>query len=266
MRRGLRAVLLGTAGFLLPPLSAQANLVIKPAVIRFQLTPKRTSGAFVVSNTTDEEKRYRAKAVHFIITAKGGLKTVPPEDHSLAEWIKFNPKEFVMPPKSSRVIRYSIIPKGKIKPQDYWCAIEFMPLQGAHYTTKDEHGKTLNIAILSAVLVPIYGMVEGTTYSGEFTDARIIEDRRGRRFVYTVKNTSGGIIRLKGTYEVKDASGKVVRSGPLKGMSVFPGIERTQRTPFPEDLQPGDYTIRIDLTSRDDYVNLKYSKSFAFHL
>ena len=61
----------------------QATLVIDPALIKTELSAKRTSGAFVLKNTGEEEVRYRAKAVYFTLNPEGGLMEVAPDEYSL---------------------------------------------------------------------------------------------------------------------------------------------------------------------------------------
>jgi len=246
--------------------TARASLVIEPALIKVNLTQKRSSGTFILKNTDDTEKRYRAKAVHFILSPKGGILRIPPDGYSLAEWIKFNPKEFVLPPKSSRVIRYSIIPRGKLKPRDYWCGIQFMPLEGAKYKNEDEKGRVFNITILSAILVPIYGFVDGTQFSGEFKNIELKQENDELNLYYHIDNKGTGIIRLKGTYKITDSSGNVVAEAPVKSVVIYPERERIGKVKVKKELPPDKYSVHINLTSKYPRANINLTKESTFSL
>lgn len=245
---------------------AEAALVIEPALIKLELNQNRSSGAFIIKNTGDKEERYRAKSVHFILTPEGGLKETDPDEHSLAGWVKFNPKEFVLPPQTSRVVRFSVIPEGKVRSREYWGAIEFMPLQGAKVISQDNKGQSFNLEVLSVVLVPIYGYVEGTKYSGAVKDIGF-RNEKGKAYVYSsFLNTGDGVLRLTGACRIIDSSGSVVDEIGLKSVVVFTGSERIIRSAVKKTLPPGRYRAKIDLKSSDPHSKVELSAETEFNL
>lgn len=247
------------------PSVAKAALIIEPALIQIDLTQKRSSGTFVIKNTGDKEERYRAKAVHYIFTPEGAIKRVAPDEYSLAEWIKFNPKEFTLPPKSSKAVRYSVIPQGKLKTHEYWCAIEFVPLEHAQYKTSDDKGRTFNIAIVSVIMVPIHGLMEGVQYSGEIKRIYVEKSKKGDLYLHcAVANTGGGALGFQGTYTITDSSGnKVVDQAPFS-VEVYPGSERISKTKINTELASGKYSVQINLTSNSSRANISLSDESEF--
>ncbi len=243
---------------------AEAALVIEPAYIQQKLTQKRISGVFYLRNVGDQEERYRATAVHFIVGEKGSLQVIEPDDRSLAKWIKFNPTEFVLPPKSSRMVRYSIIPQGKLKEREYWCAIQFVPLKGQKVTSKDKAGRDLSLEVLSVILVPIYGMVDGTKFSGELTKVEAKQDKDAVQVSFQVKNTNEGVLRLAGVCQLVDSSGKILKEVPVKNVAVFPKIERRTEVHVQEKLAPGKYTAKIILKNKEEKISLTGEASFVY--
>ena len=258
----LLILLLLLPGALAP--KAEAALVIEPAWIQQKLTQKRISGVFYLRNVGAQEERYRATAVHFIVNEKGSLQVLPPDDRSLAKWIKFNPTEFVLPPKSSRMVRYSIIPQGKLKDREYWCAIQFVPLKGQKVTSKDKDGRDLKLEVLSVILVPIYGLVEGTKFSGEFTSLEAKQDKDDLAMLFKIKNTNEGVLRLSGTCQIMDSAGKMVKEVPVKNVAVFPKIERSNAVHIQEKLAPGKYTAKIILHNKEEKISLSRETSFIY--
>lgn len=252
--------------FLLPAGSGFATLIIEPANIKISLKQKSNSGTFILKNTSDTEERYRAKAMHFIITKKGGLHEIPVDEYSLAPWIKFNPQEFTLPAKSSRIIRYSIIPQQKLKPQEYWGAIEFEPLKGAKYTSQDTKGRTFNLEILSVVLVPIYGFVDGTKYSGAIKQVGVKKEKEKLTAQATVANTGNAILRLQGNYQIIDTAGTVIEEIPLKHIVIFPQTERIIDIDIKKALGPDKYTLKINLQSSDSRMDISLSRENQFSI
>ncbi|OGW83596.1 MAG: hypothetical protein A2987_02905 [Omnitrophica bacterium RIFCSPLOWO2_01_FULL_45_10] len=247
-------------------INCEAILVIEPALVKTELTQGRATGAFVIKNTGDEEERYRAKAVHFVVTKEGALKEVPLDEYSLAGWIKFNPKEFVLPPKTSRMVRFSVIPQGKVATREYWGAIEFMPLKGSNVKAEDGKGHIFNLQVLSVILVPIYGFVDGTLYSGRIDDISI-KKLKDKTYLYCgVTNTGDGILRLKGSCQILDSSGTVVEEIGLKHIIAFTKKERLVKSEIKTPLKPGTYRARVNLASQDSHSKVTLVEEANFYL
>ncbi|MDD5491566.1 MAG: hypothetical protein PHV60_02660, partial [bacterium] len=183
---------------------------------------------------------------------------------SLAKWIKFNPTEFVLPPKTSRIVRYYIIPQGKLKEREYWCAIQFVPLKGQKITSKDKEGRDLKLEVLSVILVPIYGLVDGTKFSGELTTLEAKQDKDKLQMLFKVKNSNEGVLRLSGTCQILDSEGKIVKEVPVKNVAVFPKIERSNSVYIDEKLAPGKYTVKLILRNKEEKISLARETSFIY--
>ncbi|MDH5256918.1 MAG: hypothetical protein OEX07_02890 [Gammaproteobacteria bacterium] len=250
---------------LLQPLSASASLGARPAYLFVDLEKRNPSGTFTVTNMSDEKQTYRANAIHFAISEKGAVQPVAPDDFSLAKWIKFNPKEFTLEPKTSREIRFSIIRKKNLQSREYWGAIEFMPLKGIKYSGEtDEGGRKMKFEVLTALLIPIYGSMNGIEYEGKVSNvtAEHLEDKTG--FTALVENTGTGVLRLKGELEVLDAaSGNVALKSLVSTFNVMPHQKRRIKILGKEALPGGRYTamLRLQQTSPDDVI-LSHQEEF----
>lgn len=244
-----------------------AALVIDPGFINLNLNEKRNSGTFVLKNTGDTEERYRAKAIFFTHTSKGGFKEIPDGEYSLSAWIKFNPQEFVLPPKSSRMVRYSIIPQGKLKPYEYYGAIQFVPLTVAHLTSNDNKGHSVDIKIVSIIIVPIYGYVKGTKYSGQLKSMDIKKEDDGSLSINSIiVNTGDGVLRLNGKCQFTGSSGKTAAEKDIKQQFIFPKEERFVKVKIKEILKPDKYTVKFYLKSTDSNSDVEIKKESKFEL
>lgn len=243
-----------------------AALVIDPAYITIDLTNKRATGTFLLKNTGDEEERYRAKAVYFTLTPKGSIKELSPDEYSLTTWIKFNPQEFVLPPKSSRAVRYSVIPQGKLKAYEYRGAIEFIPLKAANVKSQDDAGHIINLKVISVVLVPIYGYVRGTKNSGNLKQIAVNQQKDEIEVTFTVVNTGNGVLRLDGICQIITSAGKVADELGYKKIAVFPKNERIIKMKTRKELKPDNYILKVRLKSIDSRSDIILSGETKFAL
>lgn len=242
----------------------EAVLVIKPAYIKQKLDQKRISDVFYIKNVGDQEERYRATAIHFIVGEKGGLQVIPSDEYSLAQWIKFNPTEFVLPPNTSRMIRYSIIPHGKLKEREYWGAIQFVPLKGQRMNAKGNEGQDISLEVVSVVLVPIYGLVDGTKFSGQLSNCTAKQEKNDIRVLFDVKNTNEGILRLPGVCQIVDSNNKIIKEVEIKSVVVFPQKNRFVNIYIKEKLNSGNYTAKIVLDNKEEKISLTGEASFIY--
>ena len=73
--------------------AAWGGLSISPAFLEMNLNKGTPSGQFLITNTGEEVERYRVKMVYFTFAPDGGYRELPPDEHSLVPYLKFNPKE-----------------------------------------------------------------------------------------------------------------------------------------------------------------------------
>lgn len=249
----------GTAAFLAAlivvthavwPVCAHADLAAQPGYVFVNLSRGNPSGRFIVSNTGKERQTYRARAIHFILTKGGSIRPVKPDDYSLAEWIKFNPKEFTLPPKSSRVIRFTVVrDEARLRRHEYWGAIEFTPLKGASFVSKaDKKGRSMQFEVITALLIPIYGEMPGTVYGGRISEISARQSDKRLQLAARVENTGGGALRATGSWRISDAgTGNLVKQVPVQLFTVFPKEERYLTTNVAENLPPGRYSVSLSL-------------------
>ena len=238
------------------PLSAQANIGARPAYLFVDLSKKNPSGTFTISNLSDEEQTYRARAIHFELKENGSIFPVKPDEHSLAEWIKFNPKEFTLPPKSSRVVRFTITSnKQNLKTREYWGAIEFTPLSGASFSNEDEEGHMMEFKVITTLLIPIYGQMPDTEYAGQISNITAEQSDGRLQLSALVENVGDGGIRTGGSWQIFDKdSGELVKQIPASRFLVLPQQKRHIVNHFDEHLPAGKYTVTLSLEYRKDKI------------
>ena len=169
----------------------QAGVAISPAVVELSLKKAHAAGEFVIRNTGAEEERYRILASHFVLGLDGSMKKVLPDENSLVPWIKFNPKEFTLPPKSNRTVRFVIVPKGKaISKREYWCFMELESLKENSASATDAGGRTMKIRVVPSILVPIFATKGDISYSAAVEEVKIVP-RKSDVCIKSIINNTG---------------------------------------------------------------------------
>ena len=227
-----------------------AAVGISPAYVELSLDKKRPAGKFVIRNTGEKTERYRIKASHFELGTNGELIKLPPNKNSLVPWIKFNPKEFSLPPKSRRAVRFVIVPRGKLPDKAYWAFMELEPLKANVAKSKDADGRTFSVNVLTSILVPIFATKGKLSYDASIEDIKIVPQESGTGVEVMVTNKGKGIITAKVNYEILDTSGNVVNEGLLGKSYIFPSAQRKFCKLIDTEIPKGDYTVKVVCESR----------------
>tara|TARA_R110002167_G_scaffold15034_3_gene60502 strand:+ start:4554 stop:5357 length:804 start_codon:yes stop_codon:yes gene_type:complete len=242
----------------------QASLSVKPAFLHMDLTKRNPSGVFTIANLSDEEQVYRARAMHFIVTESGTLMPADENEFSLAHWIKFNPKEFTLPPKSSRKVRFSVVNRTLSEPREYWGAIEFTPLKYTIMNSEDAYGHKMQVKVLSRILVPIYGLNDGINFSGSALNLRGINSNDMLQLSALIDNDGDGVLRLQGLWQVfRQGESEPLQHVDVKSFIVLPKLKRQMRAQLEQPLPPGNYELELLLTESRSKVDVSNRASFT---
>jgi len=228
-----------------------ASLTVQPAFVELDLSKGRPSEIVTVTNNSDQELRYRAKTVHFVYTEGGSFETVEPDGQSMADWIKFNPREFTLGAGESRTIRLSVLAPGNLDDGEYWAALRFEPLVGLMNRSEATDGKSVAIEVRASILVPVVGRKGDLLFRCDLTELKAWRSEGGLAVVASVANVGTGRARVTGTYEVLDAAGEPVADGPLGEDTILAGGRRSFERLVKGDYPPGEYTIRVRCTSKN---------------
>jgi len=239
-----------TALLLLVSAPTWAGITVSPAYIQVSLDKGRPSGRFDITNLGDEVERYRVRALHYRYTEMGGLIRLKPDPKALSAWIKFNPAEVTIPPKTRRVVRFVILPRGRLAPGEYWAAMELENLSTTVGESTDEAGRTLKIEVVSSVMVPIFGTVGEVVREGTLdTLAAKPDPEQGTVIETHLTNRGTGRLLVKGTYEIMDGAGKVVADGQIGYAYILPASERHFTRTVEVPLPAGQYTVAVEYES-----------------
>jgi hypothetical protein len=117
-------------------------------------------------------------------------------------------------------------------------------------TSKDEKsGRSVKLRAITKILVPIFGTVGKTSYEGQVKNLQVQAEKGAVVLKALVIATGTGRLRIDSNYEIADASGKVVDSGPFAVGYVFRGGQRWFTRKIEAVIPKGEYTARISLRS-----------------
>ncbi|MEN6423746.1 MAG: hypothetical protein ABFE13_00170 [Phycisphaerales bacterium] len=234
------------AGLCLLAGTLRADIGIKPAFVEVNLDAGRPSGVFFVSNLGDTEERFRVNAVHFTYTEKGALQASPTGQYSLAPYIRFNPRELTLAPKTQRAVRFAIVPKEKLVEGEYWASMELESLAVNEALAQDEKtGRSVRLKTVTAIMAPIFGTVGKASYSGQVQDLQLAVENGSPVIKTLVTATGTGRLGLKGRYEILDASGVTVNDGPLGSAYVLRGARRWLTRKVEAGIPNRQYTVKV---------------------
>ncbi len=245
-----------------------AGIAISPAYVNLDLSQKRISGQFTIKNTGSETIRYRIMATHFTFSEQGGIYRIAPDENSLAPWLKFNPKEFSLGPKTHRLVRFILIPRGRVIPKkEYWGSMELLSLDKnvieSHNANKDIN---VEIEVSASILVPIFASKGEVVYDSTFEAVRIVPAGKGHNLELTINSIGGGRLLVAATYQILDQTGAVLFDDKFKKHYILPGSRSTFSHPVmpPASLKlKGEYTVRVQYTSTPN-AKKSISKSIQY--
>ena len=245
----VRALMVGI--LLIVSNTVSGGIGIKPAYVEVDMDDGRPAGRFIITNNGEEEERYRVNAIHFTYSPQGGLTQSPDGQWSLAPWIRFNPKEITLAPKTQVAVRFAVVSRGKLQQGEYWAAMELESLNVTYATSKNEEtGRSVRLKTISTIMVPIFGTVGAVDYAGTIDTLGVV-NVEGTSYIRALVSATGtGRIGAKGSYEILDAAGQTVVQGPLGKAYVLRGGKRWFSTPVADpNLVAGRYTLRASFNA-----------------
>ena len=243
------AVALVPSFLLLAPVPGEGSLSIRPAYLQIELGKGRPSESITVENITNEEARYRIQVIHFNYDQGGNIVMIPPDEHSMATWIKCNPLEFTLAPKASRAIRLTIIQPKSLVPGEYWAAVWFEPLTWVTSTSADSMGHKVSLKVETNILIPVIGRTPGVVYKADLAGLSATKTKDGIDIAATVLNPGTGRVRLKGNYEILNAAKSEVAHGLIGEDTIMAGGKRIFKQEIKGKFPDAEYLVRVQYAS-----------------
>lgn len=246
---------------------ARAAIELDSLIAVVQLGPGQNyDGAFQVTNIGDRALSIEVVLKDFILDEEAAFIALEPGtmgDHSLANFITYDPSRMTLEPGESQMVRYSFtLPMEAPGPR--WAALIVSPEapEEAPIQPEGEEGVALVVrVIIKHAFIIIQrelnppepaGQMIGIDVSGKITE----EDTHLLTVRGAFQNLCGGILVCQVFIEVRDAAGKVIlRHDFPPDRMVLPNARRIFSHTFEDvDMPPGQYLILCVVDFGGDYL------------
>ncbi|WP_234553608.1 DUF916 domain-containing protein [Thermus caliditerrae] len=230
---------------------AQSTLGVEPPVLLKEAKPGEVlTQTLTVYNVGTRPVRVRVSLGDWTYDPMGKIQFLPTGSlkESASPWATFSPAEFLLEPKQSRPLTYTLsIPKGAT-PGTHW-GILFLesedpnPPPGvplATFRVRMAHVFYVNLPPLTTS-----GRITGIVPSPPK------EAQEPYRFAIQYQNTGNTAQKLSGRFEVRDASGRKAAEVEVEEVVVLPGQVRVLPVSLVGPLPAGGYTALAILNYGD---------------
>ncbi|MBW6394040.1 MAG: DUF916 domain-containing protein [Thermus sp.] len=230
---------------------AQSTLGVEPPVLLKEAKPGEVlTQTLTVYNVGTRPVRVRASLGDWTYDPMGKIQFLPTGSlrESASPWATFSPAEFLLEPKQSRPLTYTLTVPKEATPGTHW-GILFLesedpnPPPGvplATFRVRMAHVFYVNIAPLSTA-----GRITGIVPS----PPKASQDPY--RFAIQYQNTGNTAQKLSGRFEVRDGSGRKVAEVEVEEVVVLPGQVRILPITLVGPLPVGNYTALAILNYGD---------------
>jgi P pilus assembly chaperone PapD len=196
---------------------AQAQVGLSPLIIEIEAERGQAEGVINVTNNTNEEFRARVYVEPFTYTREDGFETLPSDPNDLTPYLQFSPRELVVPPNTTRRVRFVSRFPPSLAEGEYRAVIftetlaEAIAADGAQVSLRTRVGAT--VYVRNGDLSPELAATTAR-YSTEDNQVQVL-----------VQNLGQASVRTQIAWELRQG-GQVVRSGQSSETSVLAETER----------------------------------------
>lgn len=231
---------------------AQTNVApprvgVSPSRVEVDISQGSVTESVRVFNFGAETIDIQVSLANWDLDEGNQVRTLPPTEQSLDQWMIVNPLQFTVDPGESQVVRFAIRPRVEPSPGEHRGMLFFEE----RTPPEEEPGVRFQFRVGVAVYA----------YSGRITRTAVLHglkltgEGRDARLAFDLTATGNAHVRPSGTLTVHpakaDAADEPTVSSAIPAAPVLPGTRRTVRVALPRDLPAGDYRIRVEGTAGD---------------
>ena len=259
------AILIASIGALLPAKTSSAQvpstgIAITPPLFEVSANPGETiKNSIRVDNLTSQPLPLSTARKDFVALGEEGQAelTEKPTSYSLSTWIQPDTKDFVIPPKGSKVVNFRIVVPAKAEPGGHFGSIVF---HTKPQPDKSNYVVTQEIGAL--VLLKVAGEAREKADILSFAPKKTLWEKGPVEFETRFKNEGNVQVKPTGTITISNIFGKKVSSVNVDTKTVLPESVRKIRTTWKGSGWPGWYTATVSLNYGDKGQILTSSARF----
>jgi P pilus assembly chaperone PapD len=192
-----------------------------------------------VQNVSRDTLRIKVEFEDFEIDRNGTVKFMPSSTlkNSVAAYMAVNPEEFFIPPESRENVRITFRPPAENKDPEYYGMAIFksQPIPSQYQPM---------IKIAGEIGIPIYYSVSRLVVKDAAFDSLYVT----RDTVNILFRNAGNIhLRVRGISHILVNNDRAVATDSIREFVVMPGQDRKVKLPIKPALEPGSYTLKVQL-------------------
>jgi len=231
-----------TVGFFAIQAVANSGTVSPP---RLEFTPDLSGyfeGTLEVYGAKDQNLRVETFLMDWDFDRHGNVRFYSDASQvkkSATAWLQIEPREFLLPAGSKKLVKVSGRVPGPVPPGDYWSMffVKFIPFHGLQTS-----GVRMEWQIGGSITVNIPG---SKAPQGSLTSFTLVAEplNKTQRLTgrFSFKNESDSILEPVGRIEIRDIQNKTVTTISIPPFKVLPGGEREVEIKQNYNLPPGRY-------------------------
>ncbi|WP_105317527.1 hypothetical protein [Thermus tenuipuniceus] len=242
---------------------AQSTLGVEPPVLLKEAKPGEIlTQTLLVYNVGTRPVRVRASLGDWTYDPMGKIQFLPAGSlrESASPWVTFSPAEFLLEPKQSRPLTYTLTVPKEATPGTHW-SILFLESEDPN-PPPGVPLATFRVRMAHVFYVNIGPLTTGGRITGIVPNPPK-NPREPYRFALQYQNTGNTAQKLFGRFEVRDASGRKVAEVEVEEVVVLPGQVRILPVTLVGPLPVGSYTALAILnygdTTKDVAADLPFT-------
>ena len=240
-------LLLSILGLAVLPLAARVYFVVSPPRFEMTMAPgqSRTETISIINGDSSNPLRLKVSVKGWEKNKNGQTTYFDPAEQvrSCGGWLVINPSEFEIPAGGIETARFTVSVPETVN-GSYWAMIFFESQPDTN--TKSMVGVRVTGRLGASVYINIDGTLQYQSEMTGFSYKRA--GYQNHEFTVGVKNNGNVYFRPKGTLEIKDASGKKIKSADITDdIVILPGALRDIKLLIKQVIPPGRYTANLTI-------------------
>ena len=236
-----------------------ASVRVEPArIILSSKLGARSTGVINVINNGEEEVLLQAYLYDWLVDNQEGISILEPEtlDSSLSNYIKFNPRSFILGPGEQQKVRFTIA-----SPQDL-----DRELRGIVFFEREiSYEEGTGARVLTQIGTVIYLIPENVEYGFKLKEARFStkNDDGNQSCMLIMENIGKAHLRFILDYKIIDSNSKLIEESSITNKVLLPGYERGLVFNFNNQLASGDYKLLLNYSFLNNDRGASYEIPFS---
>lgn len=237
-----------------------ATIKVEPAriIINSKLN-SRSTGVIEVINNGEEQMLLQAFLYDWTLNDREALITYEPGtlDNSLSNYIKFNPRSFILDPGKKQIVRFTITTPESLDRE--LRGIVFFEHE-TDYTDEATGAK-----VKTQLGTVLYLIPENVNYNFKLNEVRFstAQDKDVHSSLLIMENRGAAHLRFSINYKIIDENSNLIEEARLDNNVLLPDFQRGLIFNYNQKLSPGNYKLILEFNFLNSNKKSDYEIPFT---